>query len=63
MFLVEAGPARYVAALSVDGKKIVSQSGALRHRLRNLLCDKPTPTMISIEGVVFRPGQRYNRTT
>lgn len=53
VFLVEVGPACYIATWYVDGKKIVSRSGALRHRLRILLYDTPVPTMISLEGGGF----------
>lgn len=53
LFFVEAKLFRYVAALFVDGKKIVSQSGVLRHRLRNFLYDMAIPTMISLEGGGF----------
>ena len=68
VFLVEAGPARHVAALYVDDTKIVGQSGALRHRLRILLYDTPVPTMISLERGGFsawatlRPDNVTHRT-
>jgi len=52
-FVVEAKLFRFTACLFVDGRKIVSQSGALNDRFHNLISDAALPTMVSLHGDGF----------
>lgn len=53
LFVVEAKLFRYSATLFVEGRKVVSQSGALNDRLRGLFCDATLPTVIHLQGCGF----------
>ncbi|MCH8966355.1 MAG: PilZ domain-containing protein [Planctomycetes bacterium] len=53
VFVVEARRFRYAASLSIDGKRVAGQTGALRDRLRSLLCPVAVPTLVHLEGGGF----------
>lgn len=46
--VVEARLFRYTAALSVNGRRVVSRSGVLRERMRNLCSNSGHPTTITL---------------
>lgn len=52
-FSVQARLFRYVATLRIDGRKVASQSGSLRERLRNLVQNVRQPTAIQLRSNGF----------
>jgi hypothetical protein len=53
LFVVEAKLFRYIASLSVDGRMVARQTGALNDRIRNLFFDSVPPTMVNLEAGDF----------
>lgn len=53
LFVVEAKLFRYIASLSVDGRMVARQTGALNKRIRNLFSDSVPPTMVNLEAGDF----------